>query len=193
MALIKCRECGRQISSLAEKCPGCGCPVNAKKVVFSEVENKRVGKLGMYLLCIILVVMFFVIDNIDNRVKYSDRSHYSSASTDYDTPDYSTSKDDTSSAALFKKLEISNLSIKMGTHYNEVIYEVKNNNSFTIKGYFYMTFYDNLGNVIFHQITDIPSVSSGDTTISSMYISKDEYPSNYSRVKFTPATIIKDD
>ena len=27
MALIKCTECGKQISSRAEKCPNCGCPI----------------------------------------------------------------------------------------------------------------------------------------------------------------------
>jgi len=34
MALIKCTECGREISSKAAKCPNCGCPVN-------EAENAR--------------------------------------------------------------------------------------------------------------------------------------------------------
>jgi len=28
MALITCKECGKEISSKAEKCPNCGCPVN---------------------------------------------------------------------------------------------------------------------------------------------------------------------
>lgn len=28
MALIKCPECGKEISDLAEKCPHCGCPIN---------------------------------------------------------------------------------------------------------------------------------------------------------------------
>ena len=27
MALITCRECGRQISDQAQGCPGCGCPI----------------------------------------------------------------------------------------------------------------------------------------------------------------------
>lgn len=193
MALIKCRECGKSISSLAEICPGCGCPVNSKKSFLSEIGNRIINKPGMFLLCLILVVMFFAINNINNSVKSSYQEDYSHLSTDYVASNYSTSKKDTSSAAIFKKLEISNLSMKMGTHYGEVIYEVKNNNSFTVKGYFYMTFYDSLGDVIFHQITDIPSVASGDTVVGSMYISKDEYPSSYSRVKFTPATIIEDD
>ncbi len=27
MALIKCPECGKQISDKAGSCPGCGCPI----------------------------------------------------------------------------------------------------------------------------------------------------------------------
>mgnify|MGYP000260335541 CR=1 FL=1 len=29
MALIKCKECGKEISDQAEACPNCGCPLNA--------------------------------------------------------------------------------------------------------------------------------------------------------------------
>jgi hypothetical protein len=29
MALVKCSECGREVSSQAAACPGCGCPVSA--------------------------------------------------------------------------------------------------------------------------------------------------------------------
>ena len=28
MALIRCPECGKEISSKADKCPNCGCPVD---------------------------------------------------------------------------------------------------------------------------------------------------------------------
>lgn len=31
MALIKCRECGKEISDQAQSCPGCGCPVRIQK------------------------------------------------------------------------------------------------------------------------------------------------------------------
>ena len=30
MALIKCPECGKQISDQAEACPKCGCPIEPK-------------------------------------------------------------------------------------------------------------------------------------------------------------------
>ncbi len=37
MALIRCPECGRQISEYAEKCPGCGWPVQQLR----EEEDER--------------------------------------------------------------------------------------------------------------------------------------------------------
>lgn len=36
MALITCPECGQQVSSLAEKCPHCGSPVNIATIPVSE-------------------------------------------------------------------------------------------------------------------------------------------------------------
>lgn len=37
MALIECPECGRQVSSVAYSCPGCGYPINEQK----EVKKKK--------------------------------------------------------------------------------------------------------------------------------------------------------
>ena len=31
MALVKCEECGKMISSRAERCPQCGCPVTKQE------------------------------------------------------------------------------------------------------------------------------------------------------------------
>ena len=33
MSLIKCKECGKEISSLAKACPHCGCPVTEPESV----------------------------------------------------------------------------------------------------------------------------------------------------------------
>lgn len=40
MALIKCNECGNQISDQAEKCPVCGKPLN-EKIVTVQLTSKR--------------------------------------------------------------------------------------------------------------------------------------------------------
>lgn len=48
MALIKCRECGKEISSRADNCPYCGCPVsNAKKYPqFYEKSTEKINVLN---------------------------------------------------------------------------------------------------------------------------------------------------
>ena len=40
MALIKCPECGRQVSDKARACPGCGCPV-ADETSEDEILNTK--------------------------------------------------------------------------------------------------------------------------------------------------------
>lgn len=44
MALIKCPECGREISTLAETCPHCGYPIKntQKKVVSYEQQTVKI-------------------------------------------------------------------------------------------------------------------------------------------------------
>lgn len=59
MALIKCAECGKEISSKASSCPNCGCPIEkeTKKVIITRatgfplikghisIDNQVVGNL----------------------------------------------------------------------------------------------------------------------------------------------------
>jgi len=39
MALINCSECGKEISSKADKCPNCGNPVNKSGVIPSSYQS----------------------------------------------------------------------------------------------------------------------------------------------------------
>lgn len=39
MALIKCPECGKEMSDQATSCPNCGCPI---EIVKKELESKRI-------------------------------------------------------------------------------------------------------------------------------------------------------
>ena len=42
MALLKCIECGHDVSEYADKCPNCGCPIDIiKKNIKSKVENVK--------------------------------------------------------------------------------------------------------------------------------------------------------
>lgn len=39
MALIKCPECGKEISNQAKNCPNCGCPINYEKPYFEQTDT----------------------------------------------------------------------------------------------------------------------------------------------------------
>ena len=39
MALIKCEECGKEISSLATSCPSCGKPINGNVVTTQQTSK----------------------------------------------------------------------------------------------------------------------------------------------------------
>ena len=41
MSLIKCPECGKEISDKAEKCPGCGYPLIVKQSERNALSNKK--------------------------------------------------------------------------------------------------------------------------------------------------------
>lgn len=47
MALIKCRECGKEISSFANCCPNCGCPVTSDTVKI-KIPNIELGTVGLF-------------------------------------------------------------------------------------------------------------------------------------------------
>jgi len=44
MALIKCKECGKQISDKAQKCPHCGCPVEVNQARSNEIIEPATKK-----------------------------------------------------------------------------------------------------------------------------------------------------
>jgi len=52
MAMIKCKECGKEISSLAEKCPHCGHMTRYGK----EMNDKKGNKGAFYLGAILMVI-----------------------------------------------------------------------------------------------------------------------------------------
>lgn len=66
MALIKCSECGADISEKASACPKCGCPLAVTKQVISDAKKKKRKKIFIFLtvaltiIIILLVGIFFV-------------------------------------------------------------------------------------------------------------------------------------
>lgn len=51
MALIKCKECGKEISSQAEKCPNCG------NIMKGKTKNKKVGVIVVLIASSISVIL----------------------------------------------------------------------------------------------------------------------------------------
>ena len=47
MALIKCKECGKEVSSTIDNCIHCGCPLSFGRVIF-KASNTGIGILGKY-------------------------------------------------------------------------------------------------------------------------------------------------
>ena len=54
MALIYCRECGKQISDQAAACPHCGCPLGDSKVASFDPNRSKYDWLTTLLLCFFL-------------------------------------------------------------------------------------------------------------------------------------------
>lgn len=52
MALIKCPECGKEISDKAKSCPGCGCPISSStkivKIKLPKTEQMADGFVGLF-------------------------------------------------------------------------------------------------------------------------------------------------
>lgn len=46
MALIKCPECGREISDKAISCPGCGCPVEQNDNKMADINIATFATIG---------------------------------------------------------------------------------------------------------------------------------------------------
>jgi len=56
MAIIKCQECGNEISDKAKKCPHCGCP--QKTVLKSVIGNRKSVKIAAIAIIVISVSVF---------------------------------------------------------------------------------------------------------------------------------------
>lgn len=89
MALIKCPECGKEISDACQSCPGCGYPITVEKdsnpAVISKKNNKRNIKLiagisiGVVVAGVLIAAVF---------VYNSPSSKYSRANNAFETGDY---------------------------------------------------------------------------------------------------------
>ena len=188
MALTNCPKCGREVSDKAGYCSNCGhkiCGENNVSFV-SKLTDIVLKKPIIFCLCIVLVICCIVSIswNSNDNDDYSSNNNY--------TPPTHSSSEKTDASSIFKNLKISNFSASLGQHGGKMSCEVTNNNSFTIRGYFYVGFYDKSGNLMYSQLMPLPSVARGERVICSTLIPKDDYPTGYSYVRYTPASLVKD-
>lgn len=79
MALIKCKECNKEISDKAGKCPNCGCPINIKEERIEKNEKSQI-KTGsilsliantlMLVMIICFIIFCFVNPNVNEEVEH---------------------------------------------------------------------------------------------------------------------------
>ena len=192
MALIKCPECGKEVSDKAGSCPECGCPIsrecfpeNARK----QNKNKIVAApFGVVLLAFVVSVF------LPNTKKNRDYESYSYSYSGGSSSSYGTSrtpKNDDST--IFRHLEITNFSCRSGKYYGKMQCSVKNNNSHTVGGWFRVNFYDSGGTLIYNQLMSLPDVAPGESVVCSTTIPRDDYPHNYADVTFSQATLSIED
>ena len=63
MALIKCPECGKEISDRAKKCPNCGFPIKRKNV--RTLKKKKKSK--SIFIIFTLTILFFIVGGIGGK------------------------------------------------------------------------------------------------------------------------------
>lgn len=61
MALIKCPECGKEISDKATSCPNCGCPSTDIEDA-EKINDTTQGILALFL-CVLGLIMAFIIND----------------------------------------------------------------------------------------------------------------------------------
>lgn len=59
MALIKCKECGKKISSEADNCPNCGYPVD-KSIKKDDTNNKKSNKRKIIMSIMIGIILLII-------------------------------------------------------------------------------------------------------------------------------------
>lgn len=75
MALIKCSECGKEISDKADTCNGCGAPIKKLKI---KVKNKFIHWLPLItsILVFMIIIFIYVVFDLVDHTTYSDSDDF---------------------------------------------------------------------------------------------------------------------
>lgn len=193
LSIITCPKCGKTIYNAVNYCPNCGNQIYINNVSYtSNIQRKFSKKPIIICTCIGVFILFIALLNwMDiNNSNYSSNYNYTSNGIYGSSSNHPSIKTDDSS--IFRNLKISNFSASLGKHGGKMTCQVLNNNSFTVSGYFYVSFYDRSGKLMYSQLMPLPSVASGEEVICSTLIPKEDYPTGYSSVKYTQSVFTKD-
>lgn len=216
MALIKCPECGKEnVSDSAKVCPNCGFQIaeyyqkqrSTDNSLSEDVATKNILESNRKWIVIVSVVvmMIFCLYFFSTRCKHDGCYNKRMSSSDFCSyhqskidrllsytsgyNDYSSSKTDAST--IFGNLSIMNFTASLGKYGGTMTCEVKNNNNFTVNGYFYVNYYDSKENLLYSQLMPLTDVASGEKVSCSTSIPIDNYPSGYDHVGFSQASLTK--
>lgn len=79
MALIKCPECGKDISSETKNCPNCGCPIKKDD---NKKKSKMLAAVILNTLAVVIPVLFFI---IMNSLSYGEPESSGGVSVEFDS------------------------------------------------------------------------------------------------------------
>ena len=91
MALIKCPECGKDVSDQAEKCPNCGHPINGTAVhpdVSDRENHASQGNRKKVLIGLVVAVVVVIVAAVAYFVATADSRAYAQAQELYTAGDY---------------------------------------------------------------------------------------------------------
>lgn len=69
MALIKCSECGNDVSEKASMCPSCGCPLEITKRIISDARKNKNKKIIIVMAIILTIIIMLLI--VFSLMKYN--------------------------------------------------------------------------------------------------------------------------
>ncbi len=190
MALINCPECSNEVSDKANRCPHCGYALKKDlktKDSLSLNENKIIIILGVSAILVGIIICIIVTFKHNQEKNYLEYYYYNKM---YSNDSYSSSSQTSKDASsIFRNLEISDFYTSKSKHWYNMSCKVKNNNSFTVYGYFRVNFYDRNGNLMYNQLMSLPDVASGENVVCSTMISIDDFPIDYTSVDFSQSSL----
>ena len=60
MALIKCKECGKEVSDTLDVCIHCGCPLKNKKKDTPKIDNKKVSNKFIWIVSLLPIISVLI-------------------------------------------------------------------------------------------------------------------------------------